>query len=72
MVNLSIFARSSNRLLAERIAASALDQVVVTDTIALGPVAARCEQIVQPGLDRLRAEAIRRVGNEESVSAMFH
>jgi ribose-phosphate pyrophosphokinase len=56
----------------ERIAASALDEVVVTDTIPLGQAAARCGKIVQLSLDRLLAEAIRRVSNEESISAMFH
>jgi len=56
----------------ERIRESALDEIVVTDTIPLGPVAARCDKIVQLSLDRLLAEAIRRVSNEESISAMFH
>jgi ribose-phosphate pyrophosphokinase len=56
----------------ERIAASALDEIVVTDTIPLGAVAAQCDKIVQLSLDRLLAEAIRRVSNEESISAMFH
>ncbi|MBX3708035.1 MAG: ribose-phosphate pyrophosphokinase [Pseudomonadales bacterium] len=55
----------------ERIAQSALDEVVVTDTIPLGEAAAGCDRIVQLSLDRLLAEAIRRVSNEESISAMF-
>jgi ribose-phosphate pyrophosphokinase len=55
----------------ERIASSALDEVVVTDTIPLGPEARQCSKIVQLSLDRLLAEAIRRVSNEESISAMF-
>ncbi|MEC9251649.1 MAG: ribose-phosphate pyrophosphokinase, partial [Pseudomonadota bacterium] len=33
--------------------------------------AARCGKIRQLSLDRVLAEAIRRVSNEESVSAMF-
>jgi ribose-phosphate pyrophosphokinase len=54
-----------------RIAASALDEMVVTDTIPLSPDAASCGKITQLSLDRLLAEAIRRVSNEESISAMF-
>ncbi len=56
----------------ERIAQSALDELVVTDTIALRPDAQACERIRQLSLDELLAEAIRRVSNEESISAMFH
>jgi ribose-phosphate pyrophosphokinase len=55
----------------ERIEASALDAIFVTDTIPLSERARRCERIVELSLDRLLAEAIRRVSNEESVSAMF-
>jgi ribose-phosphate pyrophosphokinase len=55
----------------ERISASALDAIYVTDTIPLSERAAACDRIVQLSLDRLLAEAIRRVSNEESVSAMF-
>jgi ribose-phosphate pyrophosphokinase len=55
----------------ERIEDSALDAIYVTDTIPLSERAKRCERIVQLSLDRLLAEAIRRVSNEESVSAMF-
>jgi ribose-phosphate pyrophosphokinase len=55
----------------ERIAGPELDEMVVTDTIPLSPEAERCEKITQLSLDRLLAEAIRRVSNEESISAMF-
>jgi len=55
----------------ERIGRSSLDEIVVTDTIPLGEAAARCSRITQLSLDRLLAEAIRRVSNEESISAMF-
>ena len=55
----------------EKIADSELDAVVVTDTIPLSSEAAGCEQIQQLSLDRVLAEAIRRVSNEESISAMF-
>ncbi|MEQ9003690.1 MAG: ribose-phosphate pyrophosphokinase [Pseudomonadales bacterium] len=55
----------------ERVMASALDEMVVTDTIPLGDAARACGKITQLSLDRLLAEAIRRVSNEESISAMF-
>jgi len=55
----------------ERITGSELDEMVVTDTIPLGAEAAACDKITQLSLDRLLAEAIRRVSNEESISAMF-
>ena len=55
----------------ERIANSAIDEMVVTDTIPLCEDAAACPKIHQLSLDRLLAEAIRRVSHEESLSAMF-
>ena len=55
----------------ERISASNIDEVVVTDTIPLREAATKCSKIKQLSLDRLLAEAIRRVSNEESISAMF-
>ena len=55
----------------ERIANSAIDEMVVTDTIPLCEDAAACPKIRQLSLDRLLAEAIRRVSHEESLSAMF-
>lgn len=55
----------------KRIAASDFDEIVVTDTIPLSEPARECKKIVQLSLDNLLAEAIRRVSNEESISAMF-
>jgi ribose-phosphate pyrophosphokinase len=55
----------------ERISNSALDRLYVTDTIPLSAAARRCDRIEALSLDRLLAEAIRRVSNEESISAMF-
>ena len=55
----------------DKIANSELDAVVVTDTIPLSEQAASCSKIRQLSLDRLLGEAIRRVSNEESISAMF-
>ena len=46
-------------------------RLFVTDTIPLSRGAKACARISQLSLDRLLAEAIRRVSNEESVSAMF-
>jgi ribose-phosphate pyrophosphokinase len=54
-----------------RINESELDEMVVTDTIPLHEEAGACKKITQLSLDRLLAEAIRRVSNEESISAMF-
>ena len=55
----------------DRIAASELDEIVVTDTIPLSEAAKTCSKITQLSLDSLLAESIRRVSNEESISAMF-
>jgi ribose-phosphate pyrophosphokinase len=54
-----------------RINASQIDRMVVTDTIPLCDAARACSKIEQLSLDRLLGEAIRRVSNEESISAMF-
>jgi len=50
---------------------SELDELVVTDTIPLSKDAQNCPQIRQLTLSPLLAEAVRRVCNEESISAMF-
>jgi len=55
----------------QRIEESQIDEIVVTDTIPLSKDAQRCKKIRQLSLDSLLAEAIRRVSNEESISAMF-
>ena len=54
-----------------RVMASELDQLVVTDTIPLTEIAAASGKIVQLSIDETLAESIRRVSNEESISAMF-
>lgn len=51
--------------------ASQLDELVVTDTIPLSPAAQECNKIRQLTLGPMLAEAVRRVCNEESISAMF-
>jgi ribose-phosphate pyrophosphokinase len=55
----------------DNLSASSIDKMVVTDTIPLSSAARACGKIEQLSLDRLLAEAIRRVSNEESISAMF-
>jgi len=55
----------------ERISKSQLDELVVTDTIPLSEAAKKCSKIRQLPLARFLGESIRRVSNEESVSAMF-
>jgi ribose-phosphate pyrophosphokinase len=54
----------------ERIRNSSLE-LVVADTIPLSPEAENCDRIRQLSLSGILAEAIRRVSNEESISAMF-
>ena len=55
----------------DRISNSNIDEMIVTDTIPLFVEAVKCGKIRQLSLDRVLAEAIRRVSNEESLSAMF-
>jgi len=55
----------------ENINKSTLDSLVVTDTIPLNEAAKNCKKIRQLPLARFLSESIRRVSNEESVSAMF-
>ncbi|WP_290368496.1 ribose-phosphate pyrophosphokinase [Sinobacterium norvegicum] len=50
---------------------SQLDELVVTDTIPLSQEAQECGKIRQLTMANLLAEAVRRVCNEESISAMF-
>jgi ribose-phosphate pyrophosphokinase len=50
---------------------SQLDELIVTDTIPLSSAARECKRIRQLGIAGLLAEAMRRVSNEESISAMF-
>jgi ribose-phosphate pyrophosphokinase len=56
---------------AERIAKSALDELVVTDTIPLSEAARNCGRIRQLTVSALLAETIRRIRDEESVSSLY-
>ena len=50
---------------------SALDELVVTNTIPLSPAAAACPNIRQVSVAGLLAETMRRIHLEESVSSLF-
>ncbi len=55
----------------ENINSSELDEMVVTDSIPLSQEAQDCPRIRQLTLSKMLAEAMRRLSNEESLSAMF-
>jgi ribose-phosphate pyrophosphokinase len=55
----------------ERIAASQLDEVVITNTIPLSPAALACKKIRQLSVAFLFAETIRRISDGESVTSLF-
>jgi ribose-phosphate pyrophosphokinase len=55
----------------ERISASALDELVVTDTIPLGEAARKCKRIRVLSVAELLAETMRRIRDEESVSSLY-
>jgi ribose-phosphate pyrophosphokinase len=55
----------------ERISKSALDELVVTDTIPLSEAARSAGRIRQLSVAELLAETIRRIRDEESVSSLY-
>jgi ribose-phosphate pyrophosphokinase len=55
----------------DRIDASALDELVVTDTIPLRENARACRKIRQLSVAGLLAETMRRIRDEESVSSLY-
>jgi ribose-phosphate pyrophosphokinase len=55
----------------ERISKSALDELVVTDTIPLREEAQACGRIRQLSVAELLAETMQRISNEDSVSSLF-
>ena len=55
----------------DRIAASHLDEVVVTNTIPLSEAAQGCKKIRQLSVAFLFAETIRRISDGESVTSLF-
>jgi ribose-phosphate pyrophosphokinase len=55
----------------ERINASQLDELVVTDTIPLSEAARVCPKIRQLSVAEMLAETMRRISDEESVSSLY-
>ena len=55
----------------KNIEGSELDEIVVTDTIPLRANAQACDKIRQVSIAPMLAESLRRINNEESISAMF-
>ena len=55
----------------ERIKRSALDEVVITNTIPLSDAAKACKKIRQLSVAFLFAETIRRISDGESVTSLF-
>lgn len=55
----------------ENLNKSVLDELVVTDSIPLSDEVKACAKVRQLTLSRMLAEAMRRLSNEESLSAMF-
>ncbi len=56
----------------DRLNASELDELVVTDSIPLSDEGKHCKAVRQLTLADMLAEAMRRISNEESLSAMFN
>jgi len=71
----AVFACASHAVLSgpaiQRLAESALDELVVTDTIPLRPEAARLAKIHVLTVAPLIGEAIRRTHEEDSISSLF-
>lgn len=57
---------------AQNIGNSVLDQVIITDSITIPKEIVATGKVTTLSLSRMLAEAIRRISNEESISAMFN
>lgn len=57
---------------AQNITDSVIDEVIITDSIPLSDAIKAVGKVKQLTLAPMLAEAIRRISNEESISAMFH
>lgn len=55
----------------KNLAESHIDEIIVTDSIPLSDAMKRVEKVKQLTLSSMLAETIRRISNEESISAMF-
>lgn len=56
---------------AENLEASVIDEIIVTDSIPLCEKMQKVSKVKQLTLSDMLAETIRRISNEESISAMF-
>jgi ribose-phosphate pyrophosphokinase len=70
-----VFAYATHAVLSgpavERIQKSPIEEVVVTDTIPLTPMAQTCTKLRQLSTARLFAEAVKRIHNADSLSSLF-
>lgn len=70
-----VFAYATHAVLSgkaiDNITNSVLDELVVTNTIPLSGPSVACDRIRQLDMAPIIAEAMRRISNEESISAMF-
>ncbi len=70
-----VFAYATHAVLSgpavERILKSPIEEVVVTDTIPLAPLAQACPKLRQLSTARLFAEAVKRIHNADSLSSLF-
>ena len=55
----------------QRLEDSAIEKLIVTDTIPLSEEAAKCKKIIVVSLADMLAEAIRRLVTNESISELF-
>ncbi len=55
----------------EKLAASQLKELLVSDSICLSPAAAACKKIVSRSVAELLGTAMRRIHNSESISKLF-
>lgn len=71
-----VFAAATHPVLSgpavERIEASVIERVLVTDTIPLSDAAANCSRIETVSVDAIFAEAIRAIHHHDSVSRLFN
>ncbi|MFC1856358.1 ribose-phosphate pyrophosphokinase [Thermodesulfobacteriota bacterium] len=55
----------------DRVNASVLEKLIVTDTIPLSENAEKCDKIAQLSVSKLLGEAIKRIYGDDSVSSLF-
>jgi len=71
----SVYALATHPVLSgpaiKRIEESPIEEMIVTDSIALRDDARDCKKLKVVTVSRLLAEAIRRINNEESISSLF-